>query len=81
VISNAIGFALLDPSSGQVLRHYRLEGTGWAAINGGIDNAHVYVGNFWTGELVKVRLFDGAVVARTRVGQRESLSGVAQFPG
>lgn len=81
LVSNGIGFAVLDGDTGRVLRSYRLEGMGWAAVNGGIDNEHVYVGNFWSGEIVKVRLADGTVVERANVGQRESLSGVAQFPG
>ncbi len=81
VISNAVGFILLDPDSGKVLRNYKLEGLGWAAVNASIDNEFVFAGNFWSGEVAKVRLSDGAVVARANVGQRESLSGIAQFPG
>lgn len=81
LISTANGFIMVDPDSGQVLRKYRLDGIGWAAINAGTDNEYAFVGNFWTGEVVKVRLSDGAVVARANVQQRESLSGIAQFPG
>jgi cytochrome c553 len=81
VVSTANGFIVVDPDTGRIARKYRLEGMGWAAIGAGVDNAHVFVGNFWSGELVKVRLSDGAVVARTNVQQRESLSGIAQFPG
>lgn len=81
LVSNAAGFARIDPGTGKVNRVYTLPGKGWAAINSSTDGRFVYVGNFWTGELVKVRLEDGAVVATTNVGQKESLSGVAQFPG
>ncbi|MCU0759905.1 MAG: hypothetical protein MUF07_12020 [Steroidobacteraceae bacterium] len=81
LVTTADGFITLDPESGRVLRKYRLEGVGWAAINAGTDGQYAFVGNFWTGELVKVRLSDGVVVARTQVGQRESMSGIAQFPG
>ncbi len=81
LISNAAGFVIMDPDNGKVLRNYKLEGMGWAAVNAGFDGQYAFTGNFWTGEVVKVRLSDGAVVARANVGQRESLSGIAQFPG
>ena len=81
LISNATGFVIMDPDNGKVLRNYKLEGLGWAAVNTGFDGQHAFTGNFWSGEVVKVRLSDGAVVARANVGQRESLSGIAQFPG
>jgi hypothetical protein len=81
LISNGGGFAIVSPKDGAIERSYRLDGLGWAAVNSSSDGEHAFVGNFWTGELVKVRLSDGAVEARAFVGQRESLSGVAQFPG
>jgi hypothetical protein len=81
LVSNGSGFARIDPVTGKVNRVYSLQGIGWAAVNTSADGQSAYVGNFWTGELVRVRLEDGAVLARTNVGQKESLSGVAQFPG
>ena len=39
-----------------------------------------YIGNFWTGELLKVDLGDGSIAARTETGQQESVSGIVQFP-
>ena len=54
---------------------------GWAAVNASTDGRHAFIGNFFTGELVKLRLADGQTVARTNIGQQESLSGVAQYPG
>ena len=81
LISNGSGFITMDPTNGKVLRNYKLTGIGWAAVNSSTDGQFAYVGNFWTGELVKVRLDDGSVVARTNVGQKESLSGIAQFGG
>ncbi len=81
LISNASGFAHINPATGKINRVYKLQGLGWAAVNSSNDGRFAYVGNFWTGELVKLRLEDGAVVARTNVGQKESLSGVAQYPG
>lgn len=81
LISTGKGFLTMDPKSGKVLRNYPLEGMGWAAVNASPDGRHVIIGNFFTGEVVKVRLADGAIVARNNVGQKKSLSGVAQYPG
>jgi hypothetical protein len=80
-VSTANGFITLDRDSGEVLRHYPLPGMGWAAINPSPDGRFAFVGNFFTGEFVKVRLDDGTVVARNNIGQKESLSGVAQYAG
>ncbi len=81
LVSNAAGFARIDPRDGKVKRVYKLDHMGWVAVNSSADGQPAFVGNFWSGELVKVRLQDGVVVARTNVGQKESLSGVAQYPG
>ncbi len=81
LISTAKGFLVMDPKTGAVLRNYPLEGMGWAAVNASPDGQFAIVGNFFTGDIVKVRLADGAIVARNNVGQKESLSGIAQFPG
>lgn len=81
LISTGKGFLTLDPKSGKVLRQYPLAGMGWAAVNASADGQYAYIGNFFTGDIVKVRLADGAIMARNNIGQKESLSGVAQFPG
>ncbi|MEZ5563281.1 MAG: GLUG motif-containing protein [Gammaproteobacteria bacterium] len=81
LISTGKGFLLADARSGQVLRHYPLAGMGWAAVNSSADGQYALIGNFFTGDIVKVRLADGEVVARNNIGQKESLSGIAQFPG
>ncbi len=81
LISTATGFIIVSPETGELLRHYPLPGMGWAAVNSSTDAAHVFIGNFFTGEIVKVRLADGVIVARNNIGQKESLSGVAQYPG
>lgn len=80
-ISTANGFITLDRNSGAVIRHYPLKGMGWAAVNPSPDGQFVFIGNFFTGDIVKVRLADGEIVARNNIGQRESLSGVAQYGG
>jgi hypothetical protein len=81
LISNGKGFMLVDAQSGKVLRDYPLQGMGWAAVNASTDGQYALIGNFFTGDILKVRLADGAVVAKNNIGQRESLSGIAQFPG
>ncbi len=81
LISTGKGFILVDARSGKVLRDYPLQGMGWAAVNSSADGQYALIGNFFTGDIVKVRLADGAVVAKNNIGQKESLSGVAQFPG
>ncbi|MBM4221632.1 MAG: hypothetical protein FJ170_06780, partial [Gammaproteobacteria bacterium] len=81
LISTGKGFMLVDAKSGKVLRDYPLQGMGWAAVNSSTDGKYALIGNFFTGDIVKVRLSDGEVVAKNNIGQKESLSGVAQFPG
>ncbi len=81
LVSTGQGFLVLDPSSGQVLRRYRLEGAGWAAIAPSVEGHFALVGNFFSGEVLKVRLVDGVIMSRANVGQKRSLSGIAQFPG
>ncbi|MBL8200761.1 MAG: hypothetical protein JNK40_07305 [Chromatiales bacterium] len=81
LISTGKGFLVMDPKTGAVIRNYPLEGMGWAAVSSSTDGQYAIVGNFFTGEIVKVRLADAVIVARNNVGQRESLSGIAQYPG
>ncbi len=52
-------------------------GMGWAAIAPGIDNEQVFVGNFFSGEVIKYRLADSEVSGRNNISEKFSLSGVA----
>ena len=81
LISTGKGFLVMDAKTGAVQRNYPLEGMGWAAVNASADGQYAVIGNFFTGEIVKVRLADATIVARNNVGQKESLSGIAEFPG
>ncbi|MBM4197071.1 MAG: hypothetical protein FJ197_08250 [Gammaproteobacteria bacterium] len=81
LISTGFGFVVVDQKSGAILRHYPIEGRGWAAIAPSTDGKGVIVGNFFTGDIVKLRLADGVITQRANIGQKESLSGIAQFPG
>jgi sugar lactone lactonase YvrE len=64
--------------SGRVLRSYALPKFGWASMSAPTAN-HVYVTNFFTGDIVKLDLASGAILAQANVGILKSLSGVAEF--
>ena len=52
---------------GELLRVYPLEGFGWSMVAVTVDDAYAYVGNWFTGKLVKLDLADGQVKATTQV--------------
>ena len=81
LVTTGFGFVVVDQNTGAVLRHYPIEGRGWAAIAPTTDGKGVIVGNFFTGDFVRLRLDDGVITHRANIGQKESLSGIAQFPG
>ena len=81
LISTNLGFIVMDPASGEILENHALGGMGWAALAPGLDSAHVIVGNFFTGEVIKYSISKREIVASNNIGQKNSLSGVAQFPG
>jgi outer membrane protein assembly factor BamB len=81
LITTGFGFLVVDQKTGAIIRHYPIEGRGWAAIAPTVDGQDAIVGNFFTGDVVRVRLDDGVVLKRANIGQKESLSGIAQFPG
>lgn len=81
LISTNVGFIVVDQDTGEVLENRALGGMGWAALAPSIDNDHVIVGNFFSGEVVKYSLGGGEVVARNNIGEQKSLSGVVQYPG
>jgi outer membrane protein assembly factor BamB len=71
----------IDQDTGRVLREYTLGTFGWAAATPSIDGKFILVGNFMDGDVAKVSVADGSVVARANIGEKRSLSGIAQFPG
>ena len=81
MFSTGASIVVLDDTTGEFIRDYAFETYGWAALAPSIDGEHIIVGNFMDGEFIKVRLSDGEIVKRNNIGQRESLSGVVQFPG
>lgn len=80
-ISTNMGFIVMDPDSGDLLDNRALGGMGWAALAPGVDNEHIIVGNFFSGDIIKYHLASSEVVKRNNIGQKNSLSGIAQFPG
>ncbi len=81
LISTGNGLVVLDKDSGETLRFYAMERPGWAASGPTVDGEGIVVGNFFTGQVVIVSRETGEVVLSNNIGQRNSLSGVAQFPG
>ncbi len=81
LISTNLGFIVMDQDNGTVLESHVLGGMGWAALAPGIDNEHVIVGNFFSGDVIKYSVISKEIVARNNIGQKNSLSGVVQFPG
>lgn len=81
MVSTGATFFVADPKTGAIRRQYPLEGMGWAALAPTVDGKGAIVGNFFTGDVVIVSLADGTVTKRANIGQKRSLSGIAQFPG
>ena len=81
LISTGNGLVILDKDSGETLRYYDLLSPGWAASGPTVDGEGIVVGNFFTGEVVIISRESGEVVRSNNIGQKNSLSGVAQFPG
>ena len=81
LLSTGRAVVVLDVKTGAILRNYPLEGMGWAAVAPTTDGKGMIVGNFFTGDVVKVSLADGSVLKRANIGEKRSLSGIAQFPG
>ena len=69
----------LDPN-GKVLQTYPLAGFGWASMSKPVTDSHFYVTNFFSGEIAKIDLRTGAVLASAMTGVHKSLSGPAEFP-
>ena len=72
--------AVIDETSGQDLASFPLPGFGWAVITPSIDGAFGYVANWFTGEVVKMSLADGTILAQTKISPK-CISGIAQFAG
>ena len=81
VIATGASLLLMDPDDGRILKTVAIGSSGWAAVTPAIDAGHVLLGNFFTGEFIKLRLADETVVARATINEQRSLSGIAQYAG
>jgi outer membrane protein assembly factor BamB len=66
---------------GSATRKYDTAGPGWAALGPSIDSKTAFVGNFFTGAIIKLDLESGETVAQTDTGVQRALAGIAQYPG
>ncbi len=81
LISTGNGLVILDQDSGEVIRYYDMDSGGWAASGPTVDGDGIITGNFFTGQIAVISLETGEIVKSGYIGQTNSLSGVAQFPG
>lgn len=76
------GVDAFDASSGAKLQSYPLQSFGWSSMSLPVGaKTHVFVTNFFSGEIAKLDLASGKVLARADAGIRKSLAGAAEFPG
>jgi hypothetical protein len=81
VIGTGRSVVFLDQHTGEIKNEIGFDTSGWAAVAPSTDPGHLLLGNFFSGEFVKVRVADGEIVAQNSIGQKNSLSGIAQYPG
>lgn len=65
---------------GETEQEIQLDGFGWALTAAGHDGRYAYAANWFTGDIVKVSLETGDILARTSVPP-STVSGLAQFHG
>jgi hypothetical protein len=71
---------LVSPS-GLTMVSYPLEGTGWATVKASADGRHLFIGNFFSGKVVKLAVDSGEWVAVGDTGVERSLAGIAEYVG
>ncbi len=81
LITSGDTFFVMDRNTGEILVQHELKTFGWAAAAPSIDGKHVLMGNFFDGDVAKFDLKTGEITSKGNIGERESLSGIAQFPG
>ena len=68
-------------ADGNEIRTYDTDGPGWAALGTSIDSKSAFVGNFFTGGIIKVDLDSGKTTASAETNVQRALAGIAQYPG
>lgn len=81
VIGTGRSVVFLDQHSGEIKNELTFDTPGWAAVAPSTEGGHLLLGNFFSGEFIKVRAADGDIVARGSIGENNSLSGIAQYSG
>jgi len=81
LVSTGNGLIIMDQHSGDTIKYYNMDSSGWAASGPAIDGENIIVGNFFTGQIVVISMATGDVVKSNYIGQKNSLSGVSQFSG
>jgi len=81
LVATGASLLVVDPDSGKTLQTIDVGSSGWAAVNPAMEAGQVLLGNFFTGEFLRLRLADGEVLARGTINEQRSLSGIAQFAG
>jgi hypothetical protein len=69
----------LVSAEGRTMCCYPLDGHGWATLKAAADGRHLYIGNYFTGALVKLELESGDQVAVADTGVEKSLAGIAEY--
>ncbi len=67
--------------NGRPVQTYPLASFGWASMSEPITSTHVFATNFFSGEIAKLDLASGKVMASAQTGINKSLSGAAEFAG
>lgn len=77
-LGNRLG--IIDEKTGEDVASFPLPGFGWAIVAPAADGTVAYVANWFTGDVAKVSLADGAVLAQTKIAPK-CISGMTQFAG
>jgi hypothetical protein len=75
--------AVLD-ETGEMLREYPLDGSGWSHIEACHDGEHALVSNIWLGLIIKLHLESGEIIAKLDTGHKapdRCLAGIAEYAG
>lgn len=79
-VSRGTRVDLVSPE-GRTMCCYPLDGHGWATLKAAADGKHLYIGNYFSGQLVKLELESGEYVAIADTGVQRSLAGIAEYVG
>ncbi len=79
-VSRGTRVDLVSPE-GRTMCCYPLDGHGWATLKAAADGRHLYIGNYFSGQLVKLELESGEHVAIADTGVPRSLAGIAEYVG